>query len=90
MKKTRKTDYHDFTTINTPKKERRRLNVGDIWINKVKCKKCNEEIRSKNLHDFKWCSCNNIAVDGGSWYAKRVGDVTGESYEELSVDYKNK
>lgn len=74
-------DYHDFTTQDTPEKERRRLDVGDMWINAVKCLACGDVIRSRNRHDFIWCSCNNVAVDGGSWYCKRAGGEKG--YEEL-------
>lgn len=66
------TDYHDFTTIDTPKEERRKLNVGDIWVNAAQCLKCGEIVRSRNRHDFRYCKCGNVAVDGGSWYAKRA------------------
>jgi len=44
----------------------------NIVRNSAKCKKCNEEIESKSVHDFKWCSCKNIAVDGGLEYLKRL------------------
>ena len=66
------TDYHDFTNINTPKEERKRLNIGNIFINAATCKLCGEHIRSKNRHDFVVCKCGNVCVDGGSWYAKRA------------------
>ena len=79
------TDYHNFTNKDTPVAERRRLNVGDVWLNQVKCLKCNITIRSKNRHDYVQCKCGNIAVDGGSWYCKRVGN--GGNYEELSESY---
>jgi hypothetical protein len=65
------TDYHDFVDKHTPKKERRRLNTGDIYINAATCKICGEHIRSKNRHDYVTCKCGNLSVDGGSWYAKR-------------------
>ena len=29
------------------------------------CKKCKDTIESKFIHDFKWCSCGAIGVDGG-------------------------
>jgi hypothetical protein len=78
-------DYQHFTTKNTPKSKRARLDVGDIWINAVRCTKCGDVIRSKNRHDFVTCKCNSISVDGGSWYAKRVGDMN--CYEELSESF---
>lgn len=53
-----------------------------IRCNKIKCKKCGDVIESKSVHDFKWCSCKAIAVDGGHEYLRRVGDLEG--FEELS------
>jgi hypothetical protein len=64
-------DYHNFSNKDTPKKERERLCIGDIWINAAKCLNCGEFIRSTNKHDLKKCSCGNISVDGGSHYVKR-------------------
>ena len=29
------------------------------------CKKCKDILESKHLHDFKFCSCNSIGIDGG-------------------------
>ena len=65
-------DYHDFTTIDTPLAERRHLNVGDVWINAARCRSCGEEVRSRNRHDFRSCSCGDVTVDGGSFYCKRL------------------
>lgn len=42
-----------------------------IISNKIKCKFCGDIIESKNLHDFKFCSCGKCAVDGGHDYLKR-------------------
>lgn len=81
------TDYHDFTTIDTPLKERRRLNVGDIWINAVQCNECGEVIRSRNRHDYRYCKCGSIFVDGGSWYARRGGDM--KDYTDLTEYYND-
>ncbi len=53
-----------------------------IIKNAVKCLKCNEIIESNHRHDFKLCSCGNIAVDGGNEYLRRVGTL--EKYKELS------
>lgn len=68
------TDYHDFTTRDTPASERRRLGVGDVWRNEAECRKCGSVIRSRNRHDFVSCGCGAIAVDGGSWYMRGVGN----------------
>ena len=75
------TDYHDFVTKDTPMSDRRKLNIGDLWINAAKCLICNETIRSRNQHDFVTCKCGNVSVDGGSWYARRVFKT--EEYEDI-------
>lgn len=78
-------DYQEFLTIDTPKAERRKLGVGDIWSNSVRCNKCGDVIRSKNRHNYVVCYCGGVAVDGGSWYSKRA--IFGnDGYTEL-VEY---
>jgi hypothetical protein len=79
------TDYQEFTTKNTSKEQRRKLNIGDIWSNQAKCLKCGDIIRSKNRHDYVECKCGAIAVDGGSWYLRRTGKE--EDIEEMSEMY---
>ena len=39
--------------------------------NRAKCLLCGEIIESTYRHDFRWCSCRNLAVDGGLDYLKR-------------------
>lgn len=80
------TDYQEFTTKDTPLDERIRLNVGHIWSNSAKCKKCGDIIRSRNRHDMVYCKCKAIAVDGGSEYARRVGDIN--AIEDM-IEYYN-
>ena len=53
-----------------------------ITLNAARCKKCGDTIASEHRHDFKWCKCKAIAVDGGHDYIRRVGDL--DSIEELS------
>lgn len=52
-----------------------------IIYNAIKCKKCGEIIESKHRHDFKFCKCGAVAVDGGHDYLRRIGK--DEDYEEL-------
>lgn len=40
--------------------------------NSAVCGKCGDHIESKNRHDFKWCKCGNVAVDGGKDYVRRA------------------
>lgn len=54
-----------------------------ILINKIRCKKCGDIIESTHRHDFKWCSCKAVAVDGGSSYLKRCAKDLND-YEELA------
>lgn len=78
-------DYHDMVTRDTPRAERRRLNIGDVWINAALCQGCGDYLRSKNRHDFVTCACGNLSVDGGSWYCKRL--VGKDSYLDLSEQF---
>lgn len=54
-----------------------------VIVNKVRCKSCDDIIESKHRHDFVFCKCGKIAVDGGKEYLRRVGDL--KNYEDLSV-----
>ena len=54
-----------------------------IIVNKIQCKKCGDIIESKTVHDFKFCKCGAIAVDGGHDYLRRAGNL--EDYICLSV-----
>lgn len=59
-----------------------------IITNKIKCNKCGDEIESKHTHDFKFCKCGTVAVDGGKSYLRRSFKNTPEDFTELS-EYKN-
>ncbi|MBQ6610805.1 MAG: hypothetical protein IJH70_10245 [Oscillospiraceae bacterium] len=52
-----------------------------IIHNRIRCKKCGEIIESHTVHEFKWCSCGAVAVDGGKDYLRRCGNR--EDYEDL-------
>ena len=54
-----------------------------IVVNQVRCLKCGDTPFSAHVHDFKYCKCGNIAVDGGQDYLRRVGNLDN-SYEEMS------
>ena len=45
-----------------------------ITKNKAQCRKCQDVIESTHQHDFKWCKCKSIFVDGGRHYIRRGGD----------------
>lgn len=54
-----------------------------LLVNKIRCKKCGDIIESRTVHDFLFCKCKSVAVDGGLDYIRRVG--AKEDWEELSV-----
>lgn len=56
--------------------------MNKIITNKVKCLVCSDIIESTHRHDFKYCKCGAIAVDGGKDYLKRLGEYS--SWEDLS------
>ena len=38
----------------------------------IYCKKCKETIESKYGHDFKYCSCGAVGIDGGITAGNRI------------------
>jgi Zn finger protein HypA/HybF involved in hydrogenase expression len=58
-----------------------------IVKNAIRCNHCKDEIESVHRHDFKYCKCGKVAVDGGKDYLKRAFQTTPETdYTELSVE----
>lgn len=53
-----------------------------IIRNMARCKLCGDIIESRTTHEFRWCSCGAVAVDGGLSYLRRVGRL--ENMEDLS------
>ena len=88
MKITNYIPYQEYCPIDCSVEHRRKYNVGDVFENKAKCLPCGEVIMSKHKHDFVWCSCGKLGVDGGSWYCKRLYQNV-EDWEELSVAYES-
>lgn len=39
--------------------------------NSVRCLKCNDVIVSTHQHDFRYCKCKHVFVDGGPAYKRR-------------------
>ena len=55
-----------------------------IKKNAVRCKLCNDEPESKHRHDFRYCKCGNVAVDGGKDYLRRVFNT--QDWEDISIE----
>jgi len=54
-----------------------------ITRNAIQCTRCDEVIESFHRHDFKYCSCKTVAVDGGKAYRRRLFTNLGD-YIDLS------
>ena len=59
--------------------------MSELKLNAAKCLKCKSIIISRHRHDFVWCACQNIFVDGGTIY-QRIGGpaLDDDSYELLT------
>lgn len=55
-----------------------------IKRNRIKCKHCGQIIESKHVHDFNWCKCGKVFVDGGHEYLRRGFQNGPEDYIDLS------
>lgn len=54
--------------------------------NVIQCKHCGDVIESTYTHDFKWCSCGKVFVDGGHEYGRRGYTDSPESdYIEMAI-----
>ena len=57
-----------------------------IIRNMIKCNHCGDVIESHTVHDFRFCSCEACAVDGGHQYLRRLYRTSAkEDFTELSV-----
>jgi len=59
-----------------------------ITRNAIMCNKCGDIIESRHRHDFVWCKCKSVAVDGGRAYLRRVGNAG--DWHELSESHEVK
>jgi hypothetical protein len=55
-----------------------------IKHNKIRCRNCGDTIESTHRHDFRYCKCGLVAVDGGRDYLRRVGEFG--NWEEISEE----
>ena len=72
--------FENLFSSDLRRKEEKRTNM--IFVNKIRCNKCGDTIESTSVHDFKFCKCGAVAVDGGHDYLRRCGNR--EDWEELS------
>lgn len=55
-----------------------------IKRNAIQCNHCGEIIESFSVHDFKFCKCETVAVDGGHDYLKRSFKFAPSDFTDLS------
>lgn len=55
-----------------------------IKINKIQCTHCGDIIESVHVHDFKFCKCKTVSVDGGKSYLKRSFKNSPNDFIDLS------
>ena len=62
-----------------------------IIKNVIRCVRCGEIIESTSVHDFKFCSCESVAIDGGHDYLRRCFKTSQDDFEELSeyIDFED-
>ena len=75
--------FSDILKAEKKKKEKKKI-MQKIISNKIKCKYCGDVIESRSRHDFKFCSCKKVAVDGGKDYLRRLFTVSPADFEDLS------
>jgi hypothetical protein len=54
-----------------------------ILSNQAQCVLCGDMPYSAHVHDFRYCECGEMAVDGGMDYIRRLGNP--EQRVEMSV-----
>jgi hypothetical protein len=59
----------------------------------IQCRKCLETIESKHIHDFKYCACGAVGIDGGISAGNRIlgklSDMENRSMYCANVQNKN-
>ena len=60
-----------------------------ILRNRARCRKCLQVVESKHRHDFRFCKCGAIHIDGGKDYIKRgakdLNDIVELSINEFDL-----
>lgn len=48
---------------------------------KIQCRLCKDIIQSMYRHDFRFCKCESIYIDGGSDYTRIGGDLKNIEFD---------
>lgn len=60
------------------------MNEKKLVKNAIQCVNCRDIIESKHRHDFKFCKCGMVAVDGGLSYTRRCFKNSPSDFIDLS------
>ena len=60
------------------------MNEKKLIKNIIKCNHCGDVIESKHRHDFKFCKCGTVAIDGGLSYTRRIFKNSLNDFIDLS------
>jgi len=55
-------------------------------VRAIKCKKCGDTVFSRARHDFHWCSCESIFIDGGFDYMRFGGEPENIEQVDIEID----
>lgn len=77
-------EEYELTPIRDADKPKQPMARPKILRNRIQCTHCGDVIESETVHDFKFCSCGTVAVDGGHDYCKRSFKFGPSDYKDLS------
>lgn len=60
------------------------MNKKKLIKNVIQCVHCKDVIESKYTHDFKFCKCGTVTIDGGLSYAKRSFKNSPDDFIDMS------
>lgn len=55
-----------------------------ILHNRIKCNHCGDIIESYDVHDFKYCKCQKVFVDGGHEYLRRGFTTSPDDFTDMT------
>jgi len=60
--------------------------VKKMKVNAIECQKCKDTIYSRAGHDFRYCSCKEVFIDGGFDYTRIGGEK--KMFKEKTIEVK--
>jgi hypothetical protein len=57
-------------------------------VDGIKCLVCGDKIWSRKVHDFKWCKCHSVAIEGGQRHIKVTGLENNYELVKINVEFE--